>query len=699
MLVRLALQVGVAAALATVMACGGATVTSPTDSGLQPCQDDQDCSRGYTCTGGFCQATTPVDAGPDTPQTPKMLVSPTLLDFGNAYVGGEFTKSFTIGNVGGATLTVTALNLVEDRTVGAFIVQSKPVPFTVDVAGSETVTVVLRPNDANLPTGSIKVHSDDPDPTSGSATVDLVSRSKGSPDLGICSINPTPPPDCQESSPGNAIIDYGTVEYGSTVERLVDLSNIGDGNLPIEVTEIYLTNPAHFTMALFELVDDPGNPGHKLERSVTLPFLLSTGDPTATPPVAPTLIRVHLGFSAVGIDGDVPHESLMVKDASAPSPTSVPIVGTIHGCIPVATDAGVPDGGADPMTDPNNCGTCGHVCVVAHGTAGCVTGSCVVAACDTGYADCNTLPGDGCERDLNTDPDACGGCVQACSNINMLTRTCGGGTCNGTCATGFADCNGNKLTDGCESELAIDPNNCSQCGMSCSNNHMATRTCGGGICNGTCAANYDDCDGNRQTNGCEIDLRTDTANCSACGNDCTPQLTGHAATAACQGGVCEVATCDSGYFDINGTFADGCECTATDSIANTCASAAQYAAPVTLTGNNLMPAGDVDWYRFTFSTNGTCIKPKIVITSGDPSIKMDVYTNCSSGTTLCSGSETSVGIRTWEVTYPSCADHDPAVDPVPDTGTFWQLPLVFYVKVYAAGTPTSCLAYTLAVTQ
>jgi ankyrin repeat protein len=49
-------------------------------------------------------------------------------------------------------------------------------------------------------------------------------------------------------------------------------------------------------------VEDPANPGQKLERSVTLPFFLSIGDPTATPPVVPTMLRVHLGFSAAGID-------------------------------------------------------------------------------------------------------------------------------------------------------------------------------------------------------------------------------------------------------------------------------------------------------------------------------------------------------------------------------------------------------------
>jgi hypothetical protein len=704
------------------MACSGATVTTTTDGGLQPCRDDQDCSRGYTCTGGYCQQSTLTDAGSDAPPAPKMLVSPMLLDCGNAYVGGDFTQTFSIGNIGGAALTVSALDLVEDVTAGAFKLLSKPMPFTVDVAGSETITVELRPNDTNLPTGSVVVHSDDPGWTLGSATVRLISRSKGSPDLGICAHNPTPPPDCQESSPGNAIIDYGTVQYGSSAERLVDLSNIGTGNLPIEITDISLPDPAHFALAIFELVEDPGNPEQKLERNVALPFLLSSGDPTATPPVPPTVIRIHLGFTAVGIDGDIPHQSLMIKDSSVTTPTSVPLLGRINGCIPVATDAGTSDGGADPLTDPNNCGTCGHKCAEPHATPGCVNGSCVVAGCETGYSDCNTDPADGCERNLGLDPDACGGCGQVCSNLNMLTRTCGGGVCNGTCATGFADCNGAKLTDGCEAELAIDPNNCGQCNIACSSNHMATRTCQANICNGSCASGYLDCDGNKQTNGCEINSQNDPVNCGTCGNKCNNPLPTNAASATCASGSCKVATCNGGYHDQNALFSDGCECQA-DSVGNTCGNATDLGtfavdASTSLTDYNLTPSSpsDEDWFRVTFATNGTCsFNPKVTLAATFPSIYLRIFTNCSSGTVQCAdaGNSGAANLRTWEYTHHTpCSENGGGIDPDGNSfgdyvGTFLgstggaPLPatLVFYIQVYATASSTSCLPYTLTISN
>jgi hypothetical protein len=55
---------------------------------------------------------------------------------------------------------------------------------------------------------------------------------------------------------------------------------------------------------------------------------------------------------------------------------------------------------------------------------------------------------------------------------------------------------------------------------------MSTVTCTSGVCSGTCKPGFADCDGNKQTNGCEIQLGT-TTNCSACGDDCTNAANGH----------------------------------------------------------------------------------------------------------------------------------------------------------------------------
>ena len=53
-------------------------------------------------------------------------------------------------------------------------------------------------------------------------------------------------------------------------------------------------------------------------------------------------------------------------------------------------------------SDANNCGSCGHQCDLAHATALCLNGSCVIASCNIGYSDCNGHAEDGCETSGST---------------------------------------------------------------------------------------------------------------------------------------------------------------------------------------------------------------------------------------------------------------------------------------------------------
>jgi len=180
----------------------------------------------------------------------------------------------------------------------------------------------------------------------------------------------------------------------------------------------------------------------------------------------------------------------------------------------------------------------------------CVQGACL---CPPDLADCDGLAKTGCESNVSTDPDNCTGCGLACSANHIANRTCDDG-CNGSCATGFQDCNGDKLKDGCETATGSDVKNCGGCGLACSNSHI-TASCTAGVCDGACVANFADCNGSKLKDGCESDSRTDAKNCGGCGLSCS----NNHAKPRCQAGSCD-SPCEDGFDDCNGDkLKDGCE--------------------------------------------------------------------------------------------------------------------------------------------
>ncbi|MEC9071626.1 MAG: MopE-related protein, partial [Myxococcota bacterium] len=99
------------------------------------------------------------------------------------------------------------------------------------------------------------------------------------------------------------------------------------------------------------------------------------------------------------------------------------------------------------------------------------------------------------------------------------------------CPDGFLDINGDT-TDGCEYE-------CEPVGPE------------------TCDGVDEDCDGLADET---FDFAGDPANCGGCGVSCAETATGpDVSTWACEVETCVVEACETGFFDLNGDPADGCE--------------------------------------------------------------------------------------------------------------------------------------------
>jgi hypothetical protein len=210
------------------------------------------------------------------------------------------------------------------------------------------------------------------------------------------------------------------------------------------------------------------------------------------------------------------------------------------------------DGCESRLDSVDHCGVCRHSCSYLNASGRCDDGDCELARCNAGFADCDKNAGNGCERSITTVHD-CGKCGSTCSLINAVT-SCESGSCAFVrCAPGFGDCDddGFKLGagDGCETKLDT-PEHCGSCDVACSG---ATPYCSGGRCTAVqCDATHADCDNDNVT--CEADLRSLT-DCGACGESCGPLSN---ATVTCATGQC-AATCHSGFKDCDGTLSNGCE--------------------------------------------------------------------------------------------------------------------------------------------
>jgi hypothetical protein len=434
----------------------------------------------------------------------------------------------------------------------------------------------------------------------------------------------------------------------------------------------------------------------------------------------------------------------------------------------------------DLSSDPLNCGACLNACPPRpHASPACVLGECTIV-CDPGYVNEDLDDMNGCEGVCtplsDTSEFVCDGIDADCDGLvdeDYVPYTCGTGMCvdDSVCWAGVEDCvpltplaTDDRICDGrdedCDGSLDEDYVPSELCTGYCKD----TATCTGGseICgsplstiDSTCDAVDDDCDGTDDDDyvpyTCGMGGCTRASTCIGGVEDCitggpAPEICNGSdddcddtidngpptslctpvpphSTPACTGGVCTIGSCDSGYYDVDGIYGNGCECQpeTTEPSSTTCTAAhnlGTYADTGTSTSfsGNIVPNSDVDWYRFTaddITDTGTprCDSFDVVIaftTNPGNAFRMDVYRG-DCGTRICTNSYDRLE---WYTNIPGTRTSDPAIGECPcryvsgstnpgellnkceDNGA------VFYIKVYrVSGSASTCTNYTISVSN
>ncbi len=191
----------------------------------------------------------------------------------------------------------------------------------------------------------------------------------------------------------------------------------------------------------------------------------------------------------------------------------------------------------------------------------------VCQACPTGRIACN---GACFDPSQTANCGACGnvcGPGQACIAVSggggggMDAGVDGGGASdagpNGPSFACTVDCASMMGTTRCGAAcvtLRSDPANCGACGARCALANAAN-VCTDGMCAvQSCFAGFANCD-NASPNGCEVNTQTNPNHCGACGNRCNLPN----ATATCTAGACRIMACNAGFADCDQIAANGCE--------------------------------------------------------------------------------------------------------------------------------------------
>ena len=142
---------------------------------------------------------------------PVLAVQQTAVDFGTVAFAQPVQEPITIENTGTAPLEITG---IESDVSGLTF---EPSMFTLEPAGSQTVTVTLPNPTEGTFSGNITISSNDPDRAKHTLSISVIVQAAPVPAIAV-----------QESA-----IDFGTVEVAQTVQKTFTVQNTGTASLEI----------------------------------------------------------------------------------------------------------------------------------------------------------------------------------------------------------------------------------------------------------------------------------------------------------------------------------------------------------------------------------------------------------------------------------------------------------------------------------
>lgn len=192
---------------------------------------------------------------------------------------------------------------------------------------------------------------------------------------------------------------------------------------------------------------------------------------------------------------------------------------------------------------------------------------CLSGECGGGPKDCSILTTDPCVTGIcdPTSQPIAGACLPVAKEnsepceLPGAEAFCLNQSCTFVqCLDGYGNCNG-KYTDGCESDVTEDADNCGECDKTCDFDHAV------GICFlsqcylAECLDGHADCDQVPES-GCETDTETDVNHCGGCGLPCHDGNLFANAKVGCVDSQCYFIGCMDGFYDDDLDCSEGGPC-------------------------------------------------------------------------------------------------------------------------------------------